>query len=93
VTSEFIALLPVIQFPAKDSRNQKNLIDLGRDTESQFLDMDSCCIPCLIKLFQTDKCFQQLSERSCIYEICLSGFYDDKNRAYLGYKILTGELT
>lgn len=85
--SEFIEFLAVIQFLVKERMNQKNLIDLETDSESHSMDMDSCSIPCLLKLFQMESFFQQLSERSCRYEICLAGFYHGKNRFYLGYKL------
>lgn len=58
-----------------------------RDPEIYSMHTDSCSIPCLLKLFQIDSCFQDLSERSSGYEICLAGFYHDKNRFYLGYNL------
>lgn len=63
-------------------KNQKNFVVLETDPESYSMDLCSCSIPCLLKLFQIDSCFQQLPERSC-----LVGFYHGKNRFYLGYKL------
>lgn len=77
-TSEFIALLPVMHSPLAERKNQKILIHLERDPEIYSMHTDSCSIPCLLELFQTDSCFQHLSERSSGYVVCLAGFYRDK---------------